>query len=369
MKHKQPIRILQVVTLMDRAGLETMLMNYYRSIDRSKVQFDFLVHRHEKGDYDDEILQLGGKIYHFDPISPRTLLSYRKKLREFLADHSEYKIIHSHIDALSTFPLSAAKDANIPVRIAHSHNSGFSIDRKLPIRLIAKALIPRYATDLFGCSNEAAQFMFGKSAKYGVIRNAIDADKFSYNQNTRSRIRKQLGINNKFVLGHVGRFMDQKNHEFLIEILSSVKIRKKDAVLILIGVGENETSVRQKVEDLGLEDSVYFLGSRSDVADVMQAMDIFVLPSLYEGLPLVAIEAQMNGLACILCDSVSREARIHENCLFIDIKEGVEHWSDAIIQTSQGIHRESKLKDTSSEFDIKSAVKKLEEMYGNFIQR
>lgn len=335
----EPVRVLQVVTIMNRAGLETMLMNYYRHIDRTKVQFDFLVHRAEKGHYDDEILSLGGKIHRFDPITLRSMVGYSKKMKNFLQEHPEYSVVHSHIDALSVFPLSGAKRAGVAKRIAHSHNSNFDKDAKIVIRYALKSFIRFYATDIMGCSKAAIRFMFGRRVKdYTVINNAIDVDKFTYNETVRKEMRKKLGLDGKFVLGHVGRFSYQKNHEFLIDVFNEVNARNPESVLMLVGAGEGEQAIKNKVKDLKLEDKVLFLGLRTDIPDLMQAMDVFVMPSRFEGLPVVSIEAQASGLPCVFSDVVTKDLNITGLCEFVSLDSNTDAWVGRINRT-RGVAR------------------------------
>ena len=300
------MRVLQVVTKMDRGGLETMLMNYYRRIDRNKVQFDFLVHREERGAYDDEIELLGGKIYRLPRLVPWSV-SYLSSLNNFFDEHLEYKIVHVHQDCLSSVILKAAKKHRIPVRIAHSHSSSQDKNLKYPIKLICKHSIPKYATDLFACGKNAGNWMFG-GASYKIINNAIDVAAYAYDLTKRQEMRQQLSVENEFTVGHVGRFNQPKNHSFLLEIFNALLKEEPNAVLLLVGGGEDMKMIQVKAQILGIAEHVRFLGIRSDVADLMQAMDIFVFPSLYEGLGIALIEAQAAGLPCVVSDTIPKEA-------------------------------------------------------------
>ena len=291
------IRILQVVNIMDRAGLETMLMNYYRNIDRTKVQFDFLTHRIEKGAYEDEIISMGGKVYHAPRLYPQNYKKYFGFMKAFFMEHPEYKIIHSHIDAMSYFPLQAAKNSGVPVRIAHSHSSKFDRDIKLP-------------------------------------RNAVDIEKFKYDSIIRERKRKELGIENKFIVGHVGRYCYIKNQMFLIDVFNCVIKFKPNAHLLLVGKGENQKKIEEKIEKLGLKNKVTLLIDRSDVAELYQAMDIFVMPSLFEGLPVVGIEAQASGMPCLVSNRISKELLITSNIKMINLDKNKEEWAKEIMNTS-----------------------------------
>lgn len=360
----EPVRVLQVVTIMNRAGLETMLMNYYRNIDRTKVQFDFLVHRYEKGDYDDEILSLGGKIYRFDPIFFKDVFTYAHKHKDFFSENPGYRIVHSHLDSLSALPLSLAKKAGIPVRIAHSHVNGFDKGNKTYSRQIMKRFISIYATDYAGCSKEALQFMFGKFAKRGfVIANAIDIQKFRYDTAKRKKMRDDLDLSDEFTIGHVGRFSYPKNHDFLIDIFKELKSKQSNSVLLLVGTGGNEEAIKQKVTDLGLNDNVKFLGLRSDIEDIMQAMDVFVLPSIYEGLGIVGVEAQASGLPCIVSDKVSSEVRLSESCSFLSLGYDKDIWANEIVALYSKNKDRTVIDARMDEYDIKKSSKVLQAMY------
>lgn len=363
-----PIRILQVVTRMDRAGLETMLMNYYRRIDRHRVQFDFLTHRAEPGDYDREIIAMGGHIYHLPPISPKTFPQYIRKLNGFFSEHPGYRVVHAHLDALSGFVLWAAKKAGVSVRIAHSHNNGFEKDQKYPLRLAAQRLLPLYATHYWGCSPEALRFLFGRrlmEARQGrVIPNAIELDHFAFDPMTRAEVRKELKLGDCLVLGHIGRLCFQKNQEFLLEVFSEIKKRRPDAVLLLIGDGKDRDALVRQATELGVMDSLRLLGVRDDVPQLLQAMDVFLLPSRFEGLGIVLLEAQMAGLWCLVSDKVSREGNLTGQVVYWPLESSPANWAEkALVLAGKGrevVHREV---FQEAGYDIASAARWLEEEY------
>ena len=364
---QKPLRILHVVTSMNRAGLETMLMNYYQAIDRSKIQFDFLVHRDKKGDYDDEIRSMGGRIYHLPSISFAHLIDYNKRACDFFVNHPEYSIVHSHLDSLSALPLAAAKKANISTRIAHSHTSNFDSGLKKPIRNVTKRLIPKYATDFFGCSNEAMEFMFGKRAAKGgvVISNAIDASKFTFDKKIRKKIRKEFSLpDDCFVVGHVGRFNYPKNHEFIISIFNELLKQEPSAKLMLVGDGENRATIEKQISDLGISKSVILTGVRADIYDLMQAMDVFLMPSRYEGLPVVSIEAQASGLPCVFSDAVTDELDVTGNCIFLPLSQPSDEWAASVINAA-GRHKRKKCTELVSNagFDISTEAGGLSNLY------
>lgn len=355
------IRILQCVNIMDRAGLETMLMNYYRNIDRNQIQFDFLTHRPTAGEYDEEIRQLGGHIYHAPRLYPQNYPAYFKWMRNFFAEHPEYKIVHSHIDAMSYLPLLAAKKANIPVRIAHSHNTAIDKDFKYLLKQFFRSRINAVTTHRLACGQRAGEFLF-HGAEFAVLPNAVDASNLYFNGDIRKKKRDELGIGDCFLVGHVGRFSQQKNHRFLIDIFKKILAQRESAVLLLIGSGENENEIRDYVSSLGLTEKVLFLGSRSDVAQLYQAMDVFILPSLFEGIPLVGIEAQFADLPCFFSDTVPKEVMFSDKVQFLSLSQSAQQWAENIVAVDQ---TRNSYRDciSNSPYDIKKAYKKLMDLY------
>ena len=362
------IRILQSVNIMDRAGLETMLMNYYRSIDRSRIQFDFLTHREMSGAYDEEIKSMGVKIYHAPRLYPQNYPSYFLFMSKFFQEHPEYKIIHSHIDTMSAFPLHAAKKAGIPIRIGHSHSSKLDIDAKLFIKYIAKLIIPYEANIYCACGEKAGNFMYG-NREFKIIPNAIDIKKFAYNLEDRKKVRKKLEIEKNFVVGHVGRYSYIKNQMFLLDIISVLKKQMPNIMLLLIGKGEDEGKLRQKVETLELNKNVRFLIDRSDVNDLYQAMDVFVMPSLFEGLPVVGVEAQANGLPCLFSDKISQEVVLTENAEMLSLKLGPEEWAKKIITLHRNVNVNSQEQLMAKGYDVSVEANKLMKCYLSLIDQ
>lgn len=358
------IRVLHIVTYMGRGGLETMLMNYYRHIDRNKVQFDFLVHRDFEADYDTEIRELGGKIYHISRLIPWSHF-YREKMKRFFREHSEYKIVHVHQDCLSSVALQCAKECGVPVRIAHSHNNAQDKNLKYLVKLYYMKKIPNYATDLFACSNAAGTWMFGGES-FQVVHNAIDISKYKYSPTIAKKVRKQFNIENKIVIGHVGRFDPQKNHERLVDIFAECAKKNSDVILMLVGDGDRKKKIEDKVNKLGLGEKVIFTGVRSDVNELMQAMDVFVFPSLYEGLPVTLIEAQAAGLPCVISDYISEECIVTSNLVSImKLSESATGWGEGILKKVEDGHRNIAEEIEKSGYDIKIAAKKLEKYYLN----
>lgn len=362
-KGKKMIRVLQIVTYMGRGGLETMLMNYYRCMDRSKVQFDFLVHRDFEADYDEEILAMGGRIYHMSRLIPWSG-AYRKKLKNFFREHPEYRIIHVHQDCLSSVALQCAKECGIPVRIAHSHNKNQDINIKYWIKKRYMKQIPKFATDYFACGKDAGDWMFSGHS-YHILRNAIDVSAYTYSPKKATHIREQLNVENKFVIGHIGRFDPQKNHSFLIDIFYNCAKSDRDARLLLIGDGKGRIRIQEKVKSLGLEEKVIFTGVRSDIADLLQAIDVFVFPSVYEGLGIAAVEAQAAGVPCVLSDNVPSECKMTKNVEYLSLKESPEVWARHIIACKHIPHTDTYEDICKAGYDINENATKLQNFYCN----
>ena len=359
-----PIRVLQVVTHMERGGLESMLMNYYRHIDRTRVQFDFLVHRQERAAFDDEIESLGGKIYRLPRLVPWSR-RYLNALNHFFDEHPEYKIVHVHQDCLSSVILKTAAQHHVPVRIAHSHNANQDRNLKYPIKLWYRRSIPKYTTILFACGKEAGDWMFG-GASYQIINNAIDAAAYTYAPAKRAEARQALGLADELTVGHVGRFNPQKNHPFLLEIFAALLKKEPDAILLLVGGGENMPKIQDKARALGISEHVRFLGVRSDVAELMQAMDVFVFPSLYEGLPVTMVEAQAAGLPCLISDKVPPECILTEGLVdVLPLSESPETWAEKILEKRDFPRTDRRAEIAAHGFDITTEAVKLQEFYLN----
>ena len=357
----EPIRILHVVTYMGRGGLESMLMNYYRNIDRSKVQFDFLVHRDFEADYDKEILSLGGRIFHVSRLVPWSG-SYRTELKKFFHEHPEYKIIHVHQDCLSSVALQCAKECGVPVRCAHAHSSSAVKNLKYPIKLFYRRKIAKYATDLFACNQSSGDWMFC-GAPFQIVKNAIDLEQYRFNTETARSVRESLGLGDKFVVGHVGRFRTEKNHEFLVRVFAALLKKQPNAALLLVGDGDLEDTVKTQVQELGIQDHVQFLGARSDVPQLMQAMDAFVFPSLYEGLPVTMVEAQAAGLPCVISDRVPDECIMTNLVTQLSLDASHESWAEEIMKHQNEARTDTAAVLCQAGFDINDNAQKLQSFY------
>ena len=340
-----------------------MLMNYYRHIDRDKVQFDFLVHRQERAAFDDEIESLGGRTYRLPRLVPWSK-SYLSALNHFFDEHPEYKVVHVHQDCLSSVILKVAAQHNVSVRIAHSHSANQDKNLKYPIKLWYKRAIPKYATNLFACGKDAGDWMFG-GASYQIINNAIDVAAYAYNSTKRQEMRRQFGLEDEFTIGHVGRFSQPKNHPFLIEVFAALLRKEPNAVLLLVGGGEDMTKIQAKAQTLGVAERVRFLGIRSDVADLMQTMDVFVFPSLYEGLGIVLIEAQAAGLPCVVSDTIPQEAYLTDLVTTEKLSSSPEKWAEKILEKRDFPRTDRRSEIAAHGFDITTEAVKLQEFYIN----
>ena len=338
-----------------------MLMNYYRHMDREKIQFDFLEHRRDRAAYDDEIESLGGRIFRLPRLNPLSS-DYFHALNVFFAAHPEYRIVHSHLDCMSAYPLCAAKNAKVPVRIAHAHSTSQDRNWKLVFKLISKKLISLYTTDLFACSADAGEWMFGTKDVH-ILPNAIDIERYAFNLLIRNQTKKALGLDDAFVIGHVGRFSAVKNHSFLTDVFAQIKRQEPNSKLLLVGAGSEMQAVQQKVKALGLGADVIFTGVRNDVANLMQAMDVFVFPSLYEGLGIALIEAQAAGLPCVVSDTIPHEAYLTDLVDSESLSAPAEKWAEKILKKRDFPRTDRRAEIAAHGFDITTEAVKLQEFY------
>ncbi len=358
---------------MNRAGVETMIMNYYRHIDREKIQFDFLCSQSKEAAYDSEIRKLGGRIYHTPGFNPIKLFKYKKYMKKFFKEHPEYKIVHAHNGALVVYPLFAAKKSNVPIRISHMHSAAFTIDYKWPIKIICKPFIRFCVTDKWACGNEAGKFYYGENAiannEVLVINNAIDINRFLFDEDIRRRIRNEHNLKDKFVIGHVGRFDKQKNHNFLIDVFNEVYKKNKDARLLLLGDGSLIDTIKAKVKTLGLNDVVMFMGNVDNVNEFYQAMDVFMLPSVWEGLPVVGIEAQTADLPCVFSDDVTKETTILSSTKYLNRKDSIKKWADTVMNAKKHNRVDRSEEVKAAGYDIETESRKLADIYKKMMDK
>lgn len=363
-----PIRVLHIEIRGGIGGIETFLSNLYSAIDKQKVQFDFISTASTLV-LEKQFLYMGARVYKIP--EPLHILKYYKTLYKIISEN-EYHIVHIHKNsAANIIPFIICKKLGVKTIIAHSHNTA-PIKGKLSkiLHRINQIYLLKVKTHSFACSQAAAEWLYGKeytkNNEISIIKNGINIDKFKFNKKIREEIRKKLGINDSFVVGNVGRFMRQKNQSFLIEIFYELLKERPNSVLILCGIGELESELREKVNKLNINDKVMFLGLRKDVNEIMQAMDIFVLPSLYEGLGIVAIEAQASGLPTICSDEIPIEAKILDTFRVISLKEDAKHWAKMLIRVGELDRKmDSKNYIISAGYDISTIANNLEKFYLN----
>lgn len=333
-QNNSKIHVLHVVGRMDRGGTETLLMNILRTIDREKYQFDFVEQTNDICHYDEEILGLGSIIYRCPHISLTSLKSYRKWWHDFFQQHPEYKIIHGHSRGSAPIYLDEANKAG-RITILHCHNNSYGIGVKGLIRNVWQLPLHHLANYNFACSKDAGISQFGKNGVFTVINNGIEIDRFIYTPEIRSKIRNFFHIQDEFVVGNVARFEIQKNHVFLIDIFYEILKVRPNSILMLVGQGSLENKIRGKIDEYGIQDKVIFTGLRSDVNELYQAMDAFVLPSHFEGLGIVNVEAQVSGLPCFVSDKViPEEVNLTDFMHYISLDKGAEEWAHIIVENS-----------------------------------
>lgn len=369
------IRVLQVLPTLCRGGLETFVMNVYRSIDTNLIQFDFLTYN-DKGDYKIEILQRGGTVFCI-PAKSQNPFAYKRNLDRFFKEHANiYTAVHLHDSVLSSIdPLKYAKKYGIRVRILHSHSSSVSGNKiHYILHYIMKPVVHIWATHYYGCSDKANKWFYKYTGVYSKVRfipNGIDTAQYVVNPSVRAEVRNELGISQEsIVIGHVGRIMWIKNHKFLIEIFQHYHDFNPDSLLIIVGIGPLETEIKKLVKEKGLEKSVIFTGVRTDVNRILQAFDIFVMPSFYEGLPLVLVEAQAAGLPVICSDTISDDSILTNNYIKMSLDEESEKWCKKIMNVLTSFKRTNTQSDIIERgFDIKQTSKFLESVYIQGIER
>lgn len=362
------IRILQVFGCMDRGGAETMIMELYRHFDRKSIQFDFVVHTDRKCAFDDEIESLGGRIFRVPHFSGLQILEYRKSWKKLLSDHPEWQIVHGHMRSTAAIYLSEAKKQG-RYTIAHSHNTSSGKGLQNIVKNALQKGIKKTADYYMACSEAAGKWLFGEGIKrgksYTVLKNAIDTSKFDYDENIRNNVRSNLNIVNRIVLGHIGSFLsEQKNQSFLLQIYKEVKSIVPNSVLLMVGDGPLREKIERQTKEMGLSDDVVFTGVRSDVNELIQAMDIFVFPSCFEGLPVTLVEVQTSGLPCVISDRVPAETIITKNLVTVkSLESPAEEWAKHIISrlNEPRLSRIEEVKEHG--YDIVETTKWLERFY------
>lgn len=362
------IRILHVIGTLHIGGAEAVAMNYFRFIDRKKFTCDYLVYGDEVGEYEEEVYKLGGNVIRIPMPNKGYKEFYKNCVKVF--EEGKYDIIHAHTLLNNGIVVKAAKKANIKVRISHSHNTKNRPKEtfiSLAYAKFMKILIKKYSTNFLACAKDSGIFLFGKKHfdKYGiVINNGINTSNFIFKEDLRNQIRKELDIENKIVIGNIGRFVEQKNQVRLLEIFREILNKEEKSVLLIVGDGELRDVLKKKAIDLGINHAVRFLGTRSDVSNILQGMDVFLFPSIFEGLGIALIEAQASGLMCYASDVIPREAKVSNLIEFISLDKDNFHWSERVLSKLNSYKRknmESIICDSG--YDIKHEVKRLEKVY------
>lgn len=364
----EPIRVLQVIGIMNLGGAETMIMNLYRHIDRNKVQFDFVQNENTGAFFDDEITQLGGKIYHCPRFTGKNYFTYQKWWRDFFDSHHEYAFVHGHIGSTAAIYLKEAKKHGVPT-IAHSHNISPKSMKQLFYNMLSYPT-RNIADYLFMCSLQAGIDRYGKSAvsdknRAYFVPNSIETELYRFNEEMREKVRKSLGITkDTLLIGHVGRFADQKNHLFLLDIFSEILKRRPTARLLLVGEGSLRKEIEQKIDEQYLADKVLLVGNQANVNELLMAMDVFAFPSKFEGLPVSLVEAQCSGLPCVISDQVPSDSILIKDLVhIIPLNGNPSEWADSVLnnQCNDRVICATLVKEAG--FDVVRNAKRLEEFY------
>ena len=363
------IRILHVINSINMGGIQTTLINIMKKIDRKKVVFDFLVETDPNGDYAEQIKNLGGKIYY---VTPRRESLYRnkKELNEFFKNHKEYNIVHMHVSSLTYItPLKVAKKYHVPVRIVHSRNTrqGGSKLHKF-IHAYNKLFIEKIATHYFACSDLAGEWLYPKKLlthdNYRIINNGIDTKKFAFNEDVRKKMRQELSCGDDTCFVCVGRLHHQKNHMFLLDVFKKINDQNKATKLYLVGEGSLREKIENRIKELDLSDKVILLGNKSNINEILQAMDMFLMTSFYEGLPGSVIEAQGAGLPCIISDSITKLVKVTNLVTFVSLNESTTKWKEIILKKLKNTkRRNTRLELIKKGFDMNRISGNLQEFY------
>lgn len=361
---KKAIRVLHIIRHMNIGGAETLIMNLYRKIDRNILQFDFLVYG--KGFFDSEIEKLGGKIYYMDYITDVGQIEYKKQLKSFFENHKEYQIIHSHIDQVTGIILEVANRCNVRNRIAHSHNTKNT--NNILGKIYKKYLqnkINKNATVLMACGEEAAKWLFKEKANEAIIvPNGIDLKRYQYRESIREQVRAELNIDkNTIVCGHIGRFSKQKNHEFLLRIFKEYQKINSDTKLILVGDGPLRNKIEKQIKSEKMEKSIMLLGKRADSENLYQAFDLLLFPSLFEGMSLVTLEAQAEGLPILCSDTIDKKTDITKTIKFMSLRKSPKQWAEEIERMDKKRKNENNTILSQTDYNIDVLAKKMQERY------
>lgn len=369
----EPIRVLQVVGRMDRGGIETMIMNLYRHMDRDRVQFDFLAHYGREAAYNAEIRAMGGRIYEMPALKDETrvyyerLPAYLRALDQFFAEHREYRVVHGHMTNTAALYMKAARRHGVPCRIAHSHNTHGKGGLQGAVTALLHSGIPRCATHFFACSEAAKHWFYPPeliaSGRVRVVANAIDTARFRFAPDKRRAARQALGIADELVVICVARFRPEKNQSFLLDVLRAMRAQGCDATLVFVGDGPCEAAVRERAGALGLAAHTRFLGARSDVPELLCAADAFALPSRWEGLPLTVIEAQASGLHGVVSEGLPREMDVQGMVRYLPLDAPAARWAETLIEAAHQPRLDASEAIRAAGYDIRTTAPWLQAFY------
>lgn len=358
----KPIRILQVNNAMISAGIEAFIMNVYRNIDRDQVQFDFLVHYPIPQYYDEEIKRLGGNIHYLTIRKDNNFIKYFKDLDRFFKENEQFHVLHGHMDFYGVFYLFFAWKNGVKIRMIHSHNASITPSIKGVVNYLLDIPLKYMTSYRYACSQKAGKFLF-KRKSFKVLNNAIDVQRFIFDENKRICIRKKYNITNEPIYLSVGRFEKQKNHSFMLRIFQAITLIQPQAKLWLIGKGPLEERIKKEIKELDLEDNVLLLGTQTDIQGYLSAADAFLMPSLYEGLPVSGVEALSNGLPCYFSDAITKELDISDGAHFLSLNLSPNDWAQYIIVHFSNHLTNQQQKVIEHGFDIHDQAKKMQELY------
>lgn len=362
-----PIKVLAIVRKMEPAGLENRLMDIIRNINYEHVCIDVYTYQTEEGIYDNEIRILGGTVYYNPPLTVWNMFWYVNYFKAFLLNHPEYKIIHAYQDAWCSVFCKGAYCAGVPVRIAHSRTAINAFSLTYIIKNIIKLPTKKYATHYFAVSEKAGRWLYGdrlyEKNRVQIWPNAIDANSFYYNKSIREKVRRNNHWTDEYIVMHVGNFTYPKNHPFILEVFRYIAGRDEKARLVLVGAGNHEFIDLFMKKNEWLRNRISLLGSRRDINELLQGADVFLFPSIFEGLPGAVVEAQTAGLPCVISDTIAKEVCITPFVKMLALTENVSVWAQAVLDCKL-FERENTAKYlTESGFDIHSLVKMLSEFY------
>ena len=365
----EPIRVLHMIGSLNIGGSQSMIINLHKAIDKTKVQFDYIIDHPGHLYYESVVKSLGGKIFEFPTFKGHNFLEIRKAWKQFFKEHPEYKILHSHVRSYASLYLPIAKKAGLKT-IIHSHSTSNGNGMGSVVKRIMQYPLRWQADYFFGCSKDAGAWLFGNkvvnSSNYHILQNAIDTEQYSFNPEIRKEYREKLGLGNKKTFIHVGRFHPAKNHPFLLNIFSEIHKQDPNTVLLLAGDGELRPEIEKQIMSLDLQKDVVLLGSRSDVPKLLQAADCFLFPSIWEGLPITVVEAQAAGLPCVVSANITKEVCFSELVKCLPIDKGVGCWKDLMVNIPA--KKDVKVQIMNAGFDIQYTANNLLNFYLNIFE-